>query len=108
MLLETIMGAPTWLIFIFLGIAAITLQVVLNWKSEDIIFRLIPVIVNFLLVIVFFILFTTLSTTEETFKIWFTVLISSLVTLGGIAIGWGMWALAVAIKDNTPNNPAGY
>ncbi len=101
------MGAPVGLILFFICLAVATTQLICCWKSEDILFWLLPTAVNVVCILVFFLLWVN-SPDESAFYIRLNLLVTSAFTLASIGLSWGIFWLWNYIQNSSGGNPAGY
>ena len=100
------MGAPVGLVLFFICFAVIATQLVLCWKTENILLWLVPVAVDVICILVFFLF--TVNTEGDIFYVWLNLLVASLFSLASIGLSWGIFWLWNFLQNNTPGNPAGY
>lgn len=105
--LPDIMGARADLVIFFICLAVFTTQLFCCWKVENILVWFVPLVVNIICIVVFFLLWVN-AADEVAFYERLDMLIASLFSLLAIGLGWGIFWLWNFLQSKNGGNPAGY
>ena len=104
---EIIDGVDTYIVLFFVALAVGVLQFFCCWKWQNIFVRLIPTVITFLGVVVFFILTTTVSEGWIALGyLAYTVICG--ILFGATLVGWLAWFIFCVAHGRISFNPIGY